>query len=135
MGSFYSKPIHPRALLGIKLFNTQKYFEAHEELEFAWREEKGPIRELYRGILQVGVGYYHIQNRNYRGGKIMLERAQKWLKPYPKICLGVDVEKLRKDAEVIYQRLVSGGEKEISQFNTGLFEPVSLVIPDDSPAS
>lgn len=126
MVSIYSKPIHPRAQLGIQLFNEKKYFEAHEELEFAWREETGPIRELYRGILQVGVAYYHILKGNYRGGKIMLERAQKWLKPYPKICMGVDVESLRQDAQDVYVKLLALGEENISQFQGHHFRPVTL---------
>ena len=40
------QPLHPKALEGLRLFNAEKYFEAHEELELAWREEKGKIREL-----------------------------------------------------------------------------------------
>jgi uncharacterized protein len=44
----------PLALRGLELFNQGEYFEAHEALELAWREETGPVRELYRGILQIG---------------------------------------------------------------------------------
>lgn len=124
MREFYSIPIHPRALKGIQLYNQQQYFEAHEELELAWREEHGPIRELYRGILQVGVAYYHISKGNYRGGKIMLERAQRWLKPYPEVCLGIDVENLRSNANLVYQTLLSTPEENISNFNTQLFKPI-----------
>ena len=124
MNEFYSIPIHPRALKGIQLYNLKQYFGAHEELELAWREESGPIRELYRGILQVGVAYYHITNGNYRGGKIMLERAQRWLKPYPKVCLGIDVENLRRDANLVYQTLLSTSEENIANFNTQLFKPI-----------
>jgi uncharacterized protein len=35
---------------GIACFNDQRYFEAHEALETAWRNEPGQIRELYQGI-------------------------------------------------------------------------------------
>ncbi len=123
-----SPPIHPLALKGIKLFNESKYFEAHEELELAWRAERSPVRELYRGILQVGVAYYHILNGNYRGGKIMIERAQKWLKLFPDICLGLDVEKLRVDADVVYQALLTIPEDSINRVNPQLFQPVHFSI-------
>ncbi len=123
-----SLPIHPLALKGIKLFNESKYFEAHEELELAWRAERGPIRELYRGILQVGVAYYHILNGNYRGGKIMIERAQKWLKLFPNICLGVDVQKLRVDADLVYRALLAKKEENINSFNPQLLQPVRFSI-------
>ena len=52
--------LHPRALTGLILFNEGKYFEAHEELEAAWRDERGKVRELYQGILEAGVTYLHI---------------------------------------------------------------------------
>jgi len=37
--------------------------------EMAWRQETGPIRELYRGILQVSVAYYHLLHKNYAGAR------------------------------------------------------------------
>ena len=50
-----NEPLHPKAVEGLELFNRGHYFEAHEALEAAWREETHPVRELYRGILQAGV--------------------------------------------------------------------------------
>ncbi len=70
-----AEKLHPRAIEGLRLFNAGEYFEAHEALELAWRQERGPIRELYRGILQVGVAYYHILHNNYRGACKMLPLA------------------------------------------------------------
>ena len=52
---------------GLKLFNKKKFFEAHEELEDAWRDETGEIRNLYQGILQVAVAYLHVTRRNFNG--------------------------------------------------------------------
>jgi len=31
--------LHPKAIEGLRLFNDGEYFEAHEELETAWRDE------------------------------------------------------------------------------------------------
>lgn len=122
--------IHPNALNGIKLFNNKKYFEAHEELELAWRDEKGWIKEMYRGILQVGVAYYHIQKRNFPGSRKMFERAFKWLAPYPDICYGVNIKKLKTDAHFAYEHLLSLGPDHIDQFNTIYFTPVVFLIDD-----
>ncbi len=60
---------NPHAIKGFKLFNLHHYFEAHEELETAWRAEKSWIKEMYRGILQVGVAYYQILKRQLSRGK------------------------------------------------------------------
>src|SRR3954469_19117281 len=58
----------PAALLaGIEQFNQGAYFEGHETLEAIWMGEPGDIRRLYQGILQIGVGFYHLQRGNYRG--------------------------------------------------------------------
>ncbi len=91
----------PRFIKGIKFFNEFRFFEAHEELELAWRDEKGSIRNLYRGILQIGVAYYHIQRGNFPGAQKMFDRAQKWLLPYSGKIFGINVSKLKNDAERI----------------------------------
>ncbi|HNZ13118.1 MAG TPA: DUF309 domain-containing protein [Anaerolineaceae bacterium] len=90
---------------GMEHFNQGEYFEAHEWLELAWREEKRPIRELYRGILQVGVAYHHLRRGNIRGAIRLLERAEGWLAQFPDVCQGVDVRRLRQDADRVRQVL------------------------------
>ena len=30
--------LHPKAIEGLKLFNEGRFFDAHEELETAWRD-------------------------------------------------------------------------------------------------
>ena len=62
-------------LRGIEEFNRGEFFEAHEYLEAAWRRESLPIRSLYQGILQVGVGFYHQQNGNWRGATSLLRNG------------------------------------------------------------
>ena len=67
MNDLCNSPLHRQAAEGLRLFNAGKYFEAHEALEDAWNAEKGKVRELYRGILQIAVVYLHVTRRNYRG--------------------------------------------------------------------
>lgn len=110
--------LHPRAVDGLHLFNSGRYFEAHEALEHAWNQERGPIRNLYRGILQVAVVYLHITRRNYSGAQKVYERSKKWLKDWPAECRGVDVDQLRKDvAEVMntVANLTAGDVPEIDR--------------------
>lgn len=123
-GNFNS--LHPRAIKGILLFNQKEYFEAHEELEFAWRDEKNKVRELYQGILQVGVAYYHIQRRNFAGGKIMIERSAKWLAPFPNIIFDMNIQKLKFDSDIVYKTLMQLGPEKIANFNPILFKPIEF---------
>lgn len=109
---------------GLELFNQHEFFEAHEMLELAWRDETGPIRELYRGILQISVAYHHILRGNYRGASKMFIRSRIWLDPFPDRCRGVDLAGFRKDyyrAEEALQRL---GPERILMFDRGLMKPI-----------
>ncbi|MBE0688064.1 MAG: DUF309 domain-containing protein [Anaerolineaceae bacterium] len=100
--------LDPRAKKGILLFNQKKFFAAHEELELAWRDEPGGIRDLYRGILQIGVAYYHIQHKNFTGAQKMFIRSEKWLAIYSGYYLGINIGKLKKDATSISKMLNNG---------------------------
>ncbi|HMU91954.1 MAG TPA: DUF309 domain-containing protein [Anaerolineales bacterium] len=120
-----SSPLHPQAIEGLRLFNQRKYFEAHEALEDAWREETGPVRELYRGILQVAVAYLHITRGNYEGAVKVYGRSLKWLKDWPDICRGIGVEQFRKDAERVMNQVVILGKDGIRNFNPSLFHEIT----------
>ena len=115
------KPMVPRVIKGIQLFNQKKFFDAHEELELAWRDETQPIRDLFRGILQIGVAYYHIQHRNFIGAQKMFIRAEKWLLPYSGFCLGINIEKLKKDTNKISRMLNNGELNEINTTDGSIF--------------
>ncbi len=119
-------PLHPSALVGLHLFNAGEYFEAHEALETAWRDETGPIRELYRGILQVGVAYYHIQRGNWLGARKMFRRCWQWLEPFPEVCRGVQVGKLRRDAHQVEELLIKAGPVSIGSLQARSFQPVEF---------
>jgi len=124
LSAFCRGEMHPQARKGIREFNAGEYYEAHEYLELAWRDTDSPGRDLYQGILQVGVAYYHIQRGNYRGALKMFNRARDLLQPLPDMCQGVDVKKLRKDAEEVESALREKGADGIQNFNFDLFQPV-----------
>jgi uncharacterized protein len=119
-----SAPLHPQAIKGIHLFNSGRYFEAHEALEEAWKKEKGEIRELYRGILQVAVFYLHVTRKNYNGALKVYGRSIKWLKDWPEICRGIDIGMLRKDARVVFEEVQILGIENIGKFDHSLLKPV-----------
>ena len=123
--------IHPLALKGIHFFNSHQYFEAHEELELAWREERGAVRDVYRGILQVGLAYYHILRGNYRGAVKMFQRCRNWLEPYPPECRGIDVEQLRNDYQRAELELLRLGSEHMGEFNPALMRPLHM-FPEDT---
>lgn len=109
---------------GLELFNRRKYFEAHEVLEAAWRAEPGPVRELYRGILQIAVAYLHITRGNYPGSVKMFLRSRTWLTPFPDECRGIDLAAFRVDygrVEAVLHRL---GPDHLSSLDRSLLKPI-----------
>ena len=111
---------------GIQLFNEGRYFEAHEELEAAWKDEKGRIRELYQGILEAGVTYLHITRGNYAGAVKVYGRSMRWLKDWPENCRGVEVGQLRRDLESAIIELRRLGPDASTEFNRALLKPVKI---------
>ena len=49
---------------GLAQFNSREYFQCHETLESLWIAERGPVRELFQGVIQIAVGCYHLIARN-----------------------------------------------------------------------
>ena len=67
------EPAPPELIRGIEQFNAGEFFQQHETLELLWRDTTAPVRGLYHGILQVGVGFHHWRGRNFHGASVLLE--------------------------------------------------------------
>ena len=115
-----------KALEGIRLFNSREFFEQHEALEEAWLAEPGPVRDLYRGILQIGVGFYHLERQNYRGARNLLTYGMDRLASFEPACRGVDVRGLRAAALRCREELERLGRERIAEFDTCLIPEVRV---------
>ncbi len=93
-----AQPLPAQARRAVELFNAGEYYRQHDLFEALWMAEQGPVRDLYRAILQVGIAYYQVTRGNRRGALKMLLRAVQWLNVLPDACQGVDVGRLRADA-------------------------------------
>jgi predicted metal-dependent hydrolase len=117
-------PLPRKAIEGLEFFNQGRYWQAHEALEASWRAEKGPIRELYRGVLQAGVVYLHITRRNYAGAMKVYRRSQKWLTLWPETCRGIAVGQLQKDLQRAVLEVQTLGPERMEEFDLSLLKPV-----------
>ncbi len=102
------------------MFNMGDYFEAHEYLEAAWKDERRAIRDLYRAVLQVAVGYYHLTRGNYTGAQKMFNRSRKFLDTLPDVCQGIHLAQLRRDMDRVEAEMVLLGRDQIASFNRSL---------------
>lgn len=132
LASQCQEALPPLARLGVRRFNAGAYYAQHDAFEEQWMAETGPVREMYRAILQVGVAYYHITRGNHAGALKMLQRSVQWFAQLPDTCQGVDVRQLREDAQRVRHVLGEMPPAEISSFDRALLRPVRLVGESES---
>ncbi|MCX6040517.1 MAG: DUF309 domain-containing protein [Caldilinea sp.] len=130
----WDRPPSALARRGIEEFNRGAYFEQHESFEQAWQSETRPIRELYQGILQIGVAFFQIERNNWSGAVKMFRRGLPRLRGLPPVCQGLALEPFRAAAEEIHHELVALGPKRLHEFDRTRF-PKLQPAPDPLPDS
>ena len=75
------------------------------------------VRFLYQGILQVGVGFYHLQNGNWRGATGLLRNGTIRLKEFEPVTLGIEVARLVRECERCLKELEELGRDRVGEFD------------------
>ena len=97
---------------GLDLMRRGEYFEAHEELEIAWRAAPDEERDFLQGLVHVTVAWYQAGRGRPVACSRQLEKARRRLASYSPSHRGVDVESvLLQVAEA--ERLVASGSLEL----------------------
>ncbi|MEN9265964.1 MAG: DUF309 domain-containing protein [Thermostichales cyanobacterium BF4_bins_65] len=84
----------------IEQFNQEDFYACHDTLEALWLEAGEPERQLYQGLLQVAVGYYHWGHGNRRGCQILLGEGLRKLQAVADLDLPLPLDLVRLVAEV-----------------------------------
>ena len=121
-------PLPALAHKAIEQFNAGESFEQHETFEELWRAEPGPIRQLYQGLLQVGVAYLQIQRKNYDGARKLFQRAWQYLNVLPDVAQGIDIAQFRADAHAAQEKLEQLGPEHIADFPSAYLRPIRFTI-------
>src|SRR5262249_32215684 len=93
---------------GVAEFNSGKFFECHDTLEEIWQGVRGPARDFFQGLIQISVGFYHLQNRNLRGGQSQLEKGLKALERYGDFYAGMELCGLRREVTLWLEKVRAG---------------------------
>jgi hypothetical protein len=117
----------PLAQQAVREFNAGAYYVQHDYFEKLWMAEAGPVRDLYRAALQVGVAYYHITRGNHAGALRMLMRSRQWFALLPDVCQGIDVRRLREDANRVRAAIHALSAAENDSIDHSLLQPIHLV--------
>lgn len=122
----------PAFFQGVALFNAGQFYKQHDVFEQLWMEDQRPIRDLYQGILQIGVAFHHVEDGNYRGAVKMLRRGLPRLHGLPAICQTLDVASLRQAARAVHDELVALGPEHMDRFDLDALRQVKLRLVEDT---
>jgi hypothetical protein len=93
----------PRYPEGVKLFQEQQFFEAHEVLEGAWRAlPAGDDKRFLQGLIQAAVSLEHWRRANPRGARGQYDKARGKLEGLPAVFHDLDVAALLRDLRRFY---------------------------------
>jgi predicted metal-dependent hydrolase len=80
---------------GIDLFNSGRFFAAHEAWEEIWRSTTPEPRDLFQGLIQIAAALHQFLDlHRIDGPRRTLAKARRRLEPYTPAALGIDVADL-----------------------------------------
>ena len=89
-------------------------------------QEPRRVRFLYQGILQVGVGFYHLKNGNWRGATGLIRNGTVRLKEFEPETMGIDVSRLVRESEACLRELETLGRERIREFDTAAIPKITF---------
>ena len=92
-------PAHdPDALfsLGLRQFNTRRFWHSHESWEAIWLTAPEPDKTFLQGIIQIAAAFYHHQKQNHEGMRSLLRRGLAKTEQFPAGYRGLHLEPLRR---------------------------------------
>ncbi len=120
-------PLPPGVLAGIALFNARRFYDCHEEIEHEWHAERGEIRRLYQGILQIGVGFHHALRGNHRGAILLLTDGIAKTARFLPHCRGIDTSRLATETQACLDRISALRPAALASFDPDTIPLVHLV--------
>ena len=96
---------------GLKLFNAERFFDAHEAWETIWLESRGEEKRFLQGLIQLAAAFHHFQRGNLEGAQSLMEEGASKLRHFGPIHRGLNLENLLADLVPWQGFLQSGPQK------------------------
>src|SRR5438132_13159393 len=93
---------------GLEAIRAGNYFQAHEELEIAWRAAATEERDFYQGLVHVAVAWYQAGRGNTVGARRQLEKGLRRLEGYEPAHRGIDVASVRRQLSAALALVLDG---------------------------
>lgn len=85
---------------GIELFNRGELFACHEAWEEIWRSTTPEPKDLFQGLIQVGIGLYHFHTKKRPDVALrVLTKGQRRLTAFAPESHGLDVARLLDEVD------------------------------------
>jgi hypothetical protein len=93
---------------GLEAIRDRRYFEAHEELELAWRAAPAEERDFFQGLVHVAVAWYQAGRGRPVATARQLEKAARRLAAFAPAHRGVDVAGVLAQVTAAQARVAAG---------------------------
>ncbi|HLX31391.1 MAG TPA: DUF309 domain-containing protein [Gaiellaceae bacterium] len=93
---------------GLHEIRAGRFFEAHEELETAWRAAPLEERDFFQGLVHVAVAWYQAGRGRPVATARQLDKAARRLAAFAPAHRGVDVEDVLRQVEAARERVAAG---------------------------
>ena len=93
---------------GLEAIRAGRFFEAHEELEVAWRMAAAEERDFFQGLVHVAVAWYQAGRGRPVATASQLDKATRRLAPYAPTHRGLDVTSVLAQVAAARTRVADG---------------------------
>ena len=89
---------------GLEEIRAGRYFEAHEELEEAWRAAPAEERDFFQGLVHVAVAWYQAGRGRPIGTERQLAKALRRLTPFAPAHRGLQLDPLLAQLRELHEQ-------------------------------
>lgn len=115
---------------GVTLFNTGKFWHAHEAWEQVWNRHREEGRIFLQGLIQLAAAYHHLVTRRSFSGMLKnFEKARTNLEAFRPEYLGTAVEPVLRSIEAFQQEAARAGEKGFESLSRDLLPKLQCHRP------
>lgn len=100
---------------GIELFNSRKFFDAHEAWEAVWLTAAEPDKRFLQGLIQISAAFHHHSRGNRLGMESLLRAGLLKIEHAPPVHRGMKIDAIRAAAREWLKAIEKGGELEPHQ--------------------
>lgn len=109
------------------LFNEGLFFEVHEVLEAVWIAQGEDKRRLLQGLIQIAVGFHHLESNNLRGALSLLTEGVAKVKGAGPNRSGLELDRFLAQVEGARRSIESLGAEAFDRFDRQLIPQMQLL--------